>query len=286
MYDFESLYYSLTDGAVASFVITLVGAIVAVAAGFLLHCFVFGPKAKDPNASTLNKAANGQHFLPASIIKVAYYAGAVYLLFLGIAAFPASGWYGITTFISTAIFGNVILRVAYEIVMAARKAVGIDTDNNTAEEPKTETFINPALPKAAPQYPYQGPQYPGQMPQQYQQPYQQPPMQQYQQPQYQQPASAPMPVPTPVQPTPAQPVQAAPVQPVPTPVQPVQSAPIQQAQPVQSAPVAEVSLSKPIQTEAAQPVQQAQPSEMPCPSCGKLLKADAKFCPFCGKPMA
>ena len=138
-------YNRATGGSTAAFVITLIGAIVAIAAAILFYVMVIGPKSKDPNAGKLIKSANGQHFLPASIIKIAYYAGAIFLLFKGIAAFPLEGGHGINTFISEAIFGNVLLRIGFELVMAARKSVGIDTDNNTAEEPKTEQFIKTCL---------------------------------------------------------------------------------------------------------------------------------------------
>lgn len=206
--DFSSLINgvqaAVNGGATAGFVITLVGAVVAIAGAVLLYVMVFGPKSKDPNSGKLVKAANGQHFLPASVIKIAYYTGAIFLLFKGIAAFPLEGGHGVNTFISQAIFGNVVLRIGFELVMAARKSVGIDTDNNTAEEPQTEQFIKTGIPQLPPQHPYQAPQYQPQA-QQYQQPM--PVPQQYQQPepfpqQFQQPVpqqeSVPQPVPQPV----------------------------------------------------------------------------------------
>lgn len=207
--DFSSLINgvqaAVNGGATAGFVITLVGAVVAIAGAVLLYVMVFGPKSKDPNSGKLVKAANGQHFLPASVIKIAYYTGAIFLLFKGIAAFPLEGGHGVNTFISQAIFGNVVLRIGFELVMAARKSVGIDTDNNTAEEPKTEQFIKTGIPQLPPQHPYQAPQYQPQAQQQYQQP--EPVPQQYQQP---------MPVPQPFQ----QPVpqQESIPQPIPQPV--------------------------------------------------------------------
>lgn len=233
----------------ARFLIILIGAVVAVAAGILAHVLYFGPKSKDPYASNVCKFANGQRFLPVSVIKCAYYAAALFLVFEGIAAFPVSGFSGITTFISTAIFGNIFLRIGYELVMAARKNAGIDTDNNTAEEPKTSNVVIPQISNVQPQY--QGPQY---------------------QTQYQQPVQQAQPV----QPQFQQPVQPHYQQPAPAPVsQPVfqQPAPVQQVQPQQ------VQQPAPAPAPAPQAAQ-----DFPCPSCGKLLKAGAKFCPYCGKP--
>ena len=297
MYD---LFDSISNAFTANFVLTLLGAIIAVAGGIVLHMFVFGPKAKDPNASKLFKIANGQHFLPVSFIKVAYYAGAIYLVFLGISILPIMGGRGIPAFIGIAIFGNVILRIAYELVMAVRKAAGLDTENNSADEPKENKPLIVMQPKPQPQYQqFQQPQYqqPGQP--MYQQPpqtqYQQPAQPQYQQPapapvpqaapQYQQPAAPVQPVPTPVQPAPA-PVQSVPtpVQPVP---QPVAAAPVQNEipqpvpAPVQSIPTPAEPAAQTIPT----PVQPAPSAETICAACGKPMKPGAKFCPFCGKPV-
>ena len=57
MYDIYSL---LSGTAIASFIILLVGLLLAVAGGILLQWKVFGPKAKDPNAGKFAKYANGR----------------------------------------------------------------------------------------------------------------------------------------------------------------------------------------------------------------------------------
>lgn len=254
---------AINGGATAGFVITLVGAVVAIAGAILLYVLVFGPKSKDPNSGKFVKAANGQHFLPASVIKIAYYTGAIFLLFKGIAAFPLEGGHGVNTFISQAIFGNVVLRIGFELVMAARKSVGIDTDNNTAEEPQTEQFIKTGIPQLPPQHPYQAPQYQPQAQQQYQQPM--PVPQQFQQPEpYPQQFQQPEPFPQQYQ------------QPMPAPQQFQQPVPQQE------------SIPQPIPQTIPQQENVPQPEPVPqystCPNCGKQLKAGAKFCPFCGKP--
>ncbi len=260
MYGLDSVYEileNIQNAFTANFVLTLVGAVAAVVVGAVLHKLVFGPKSKDPNADKISKFANGQHFLPAGFIKGAYYAGAVYLLFLGISLFPLFGFSAINAFIGISVFGNVVLRIAYELVMAARKNAGIDIDNKTAEEPKVEPVKIPVLPPQ-PQYQQPGqfaqPQYRQPAPQQYQQPvpqqYQQPAQQQYQQPapqpQYQQSAPAP-----------------------------------QQYQ--QPAPVQNVQAEAPVQTAA--PVQAEAPQAAVCPGCGNPVKPGAKFCAVCGKPL-
>lgn len=274
--DFSSLINgvqaAVNGGATAGFVITLVGAVVAIAGAILLYVMVFGPKSKDPNSGKFVKAANGQHFLPASVIKIAYYTGAIFLLFKGIAAFPLEGGHGVNTFISQAIFGNVVLRIGFELVMAARKSVGIDTDNNTAEEPKTEQFIKTGIPQLPPQHPYQAPQYQPQA-QQYQQPM--PVPQQYQQPE---------PVPQQFQQPEPFPQQYQQPEPVPQQYQQPMPAPQQFQQPVPQ----QESIPQPIPQTVPQQESVPQPEPVPqystCPNCGKQLKAGAKFCPFCGKP--
>lgn len=225
----------------ANFLVLLIGAIAAVAVGIVLHMFVFGPKAKSDNPGKLAEYANGKRFLPLSVIKVTYYAIAVYLVFMGVSQCILSGYSGINGILQYTILGNVILRIAYEAVLAIRKNAGLDTENHTADEPK----VNQPLVQVRPQ-----------QPQQYQQPYQQPvPMTA---PVQQQPAPAPVP-----QPAPAPAPQPAPV-PQPVPAMPV-PAPVQPAQPTQ-------------------PVQLDKPTVAVCANCGKEIKADAKFCPFCGSP--
>lgn len=203
----------------ANFLVLLIGLIAAVAVGIVLHMFVFGPKAKDPNASSTVKFMNGQHFLPLSVIRITYYALAVYLIFVGISKCITGGYTGINGILQYTVLGNIILRIVYEAVLALRKSAGIDTDSNTAEEPKLDKPLvqpRPAVPQ------YQQPMY-QQPAQQYQQPVQpgQPAPMQYQQPaQFQQPA--PMPVPAPA-PAPA-PVHIPTAQPAPIQQQPVASA--------------------------------------------------------------
>lgn len=252
----------------ANFLVLLIGAIAAVAVGIVLHMFVFGPKAKSDNPGKLAEYANGKRFLPLSVIKVTYYAIAVYLVFMGVSQCILSGYSGINGILQYTILGNVILRIAYEAVLAIRKNAGLDTENHTADEPK----VNQPLVQVRPQ-----------QPQQYQQPYQQP------QPQYQQPYQQPVPMTAPVQqqPAPAPVPQPAPVpapQPAPVP-QPV-PAPAPQPAPVpQPVPSMPEAVSAPVQpAQPTQPVQLDKPTVAVCANCGKEIKADAKFCPFCGSP--
>ena len=223
----------------ANFLVLLIGAFAAVAVAIVLHMFVFGPKTKAANPGKLAEYANGRRFLPLAVVKVAYYAIAIYLVFIGIGQWIMNGYSGINGFVQYTIIGNVVLRIAYECVLAVRKNAGLDTDNNTAEEPKeNKPLIQPQ--PAQPQY-----QQPVQQPQQYQS--------------YQQPVPAPQPAPAPV----PQPVPAPALVPQPVP------APAPAPQPV-----------------PAEPVQPAVPATVFCGKCGKEIKADAKFCPFCGNPRA
>lgn len=249
----------------ANFLVLLIGAIAAVAVGIVLHMFVFGPKAKSDNPGKLAEYANGKRFLPLSVIKVTYYAIAVYLVFMGVSQCILSGYSGINGILQYTILGNVILRIAYEAVLAIRKNAGLDTENHTADEPKVNQPLVQVRPQQPQQYqqPYQQPQ------QQYQQPYQQP------QPQYQQPYQQPVAMTAPVQQQPA----PAPI-PQPAPVPAPQPAPV--PQPVPSMPEA---VSAPVQpAQPTQPVQLDKPTVAVCANCGKEIKADAKFCPFCGSP--
>lgn len=253
----EYLGNAIYGSFIANMIIGLLGVVASVAGSIVLDKLVFGPRAKDKNASKAAKVANGQHFLPLSFIRIGYYACAIYLVFLGISMFPLLGISGVPAFFGVAVIGNIVLHFVYELLLAARKNAGLDTDGDTAAEPKVEP-----QPAAQPYQQYQQPQQYQQMPQ-----YQQvPPMPQ----QYQQPAPAPVPQPVPPmsQPAPA---------PVPQPVPPMpQPAPAPVPQPVPPMP-------QPVPTPQAAPAPQAA-GDMACPHCGKLMKAGAKFCPFCGKP--
>ena len=308
------IYAALSGGMIANLLLTILGLVISVAAGILLYWKVFGPKAKDPSAGKFMQYANGQRFLPLCIVKITYYSLAAFLVFIGIAKCITTidGFGAVFKYV---IVGNVVLRILFETVLAVRKNAGIDTDNNTADEPKdSQSAFEPKLPTI---------------------PYQQP--QQTQHPQYQPNAQAAQPVQSvqPVQPVPVQPVQhvqPVPVQPVnavPTPVEPVPApapipapvpAPMPVPEPVPApmpipepvpapmpipepvpapapipepvpapAPVPEpVPAPAPIPAPAPQPVP-AQPKANSasafCTYCGNAVKPGAKFCPFCGKPL-
>ena len=278
------IYAALSGGMIANLLLTILGLVISVAAGILLYWKVFGPKAKDPSAGKFMQYANGQRFLPLYIVKITYYSLAAFLVFIGIAKCITTidGFGAIFKYV---IVGNVVLRILFETVLAVRKNAGIDTDNNTADEPKdSQSAFEPKLPTI---------------------PYQQP--QQTQHPQYQPNAQAAQPVQS-VQPV--QPVQPVPVQPAPMPVpEPVPApAPIPEPAPAPApipepvpaptpipepvpapAPIPEpVPASTPIPAPAPQPVP-AQPGANSasafCTYCGNAVKPGAKFCPFCGKPL-
>ena len=281
MYD---LYAALSGGLIANFLVLLLGLILSVGGAVLLYWKVFSPKVKDPNAGKFAKYANGQRFLPLVVVKVAYYALAMFLVFVGISKCITT-IDGFVAILEYAVIGNVVLRILYETVLAARKNAGLDTDNNTAEEPReSQAMFEPKIPAVPYQQPQQTvqPQYrPQSQPMNYYQPVQQVPAPQ--------PAPTPAPVPQPV-PTPA-PVP----QPVPTPVpvpQPVPTpAPVPQPAPM-PAPVPQPAPTPvPQQIPAPAAVPQPEPApqeaaEIPCPHCAKLLKVGARFCPYCGKPIA
>ena len=314
------IYAALSGGMIANLLLTILGLVISVAAGILLYWKVFGPKAKDPSAGKFMQYANGQRFLPLYIVKITYYSLAAFLVFIGIAKCITTidGFGAIFKYV---IVGNVVLRILFETVLAVRKNAGIDTDNNTADEPKdSQSAFEPKLPTI---------------------PYQQP--RQTQHPQYQPNAQAAQPVQS-VQPVPVQPVNAVPtpVEPVPAPMpipepvpapmpvpEPVPApapipepvpAPMPVPEPVPApapipepvpaptpipepvpapAPIPEpvpapmpvpepVPAPAPIPSPAPQPVP-AQPKANSasafCTYCGNAVKPGAKFCPFCGKPL-
>ena len=296
------IYAALSGGMIANLLLTILGLVISVAAGILLYWKVFGPKAKDPSAGKFMQYANGQRFLPLYIVKITYYSLAAFLVFIGIAKCITTidGFGAIFKYV---IVGNVVLRILFETVLAVRKNAGIDTDNNTADEPKdSQSAFEPKLPTI---------------------PYQQP--RQTQHPQYQPNAQAAQPVQSvqPVQPVqPVQHVQPVPVQPVnavPTPVEPA-PAPMTVPEPVPApAPVPEpvpAPMPVPEPVPAPAPVPEPVPAPMPVPEpvpaptpipapapqpvpaqpganfasafctyCGNAVKPGAKFCPFCGKPL-
>ena len=264
------IYAALSGGMIANLLLTILGLVISVAAGILLYWKVFGPKAKDPSAGKFMQYANGQRFLPLCIVKITYYSLAAFLVFIGIAKCITTidGFGAIFKYV---IVGNVVLRILFETVLAVRKNAGIDTDNNTADEPKdSQSAFEPKLPPI---------------------PYQQP--RQTQHPQYQPNAQAAQPVQS-VQPVPVQPVNAVPTPvehvPAPMPVPEPVPAPMPVPEPVPApAPIPEpVPASTPIPAPAPQPVP-AQPGANSasafCTYCGNAVKPGAKFCPFCGKPL-
>ena len=314
------IYAALSGGMIANLLLTILGLVISVAAGILLYWKVFGPKAKDPSAGRFMQYANGQRFLPLYIVKITYYSLAAFLVFIGIAKCITTidGFGAIFKYV---IVGNVVLRILFETVLAVRKNAGIDTDNNTADEPKdSQSAFEPKLPTI---------------------PYQQP--RQTQHPQYQPNAQAAQPVQS-VQPVPVQPVNAlpTPVEPVPAPMpipEPV-PAPMPVPEPVPApAPIPEpvpaptpipepVPASTPIPepvpaptpipepvpaptpipepVPAPTPIPEPVPAPTPIPApapqpvpaqpgansasafctyCGNAVKPGAKFCPFCGKPL-
>ena len=273
MYDIYSL---LSGTAIASFIILLVGLLLAVAGGILLQWKVFGPKAKDPNAGKFAKYANGQYFLPLPIIRITYYTLAIFLVFVGISK-CITELSGFVNILEYAVVGNVVLRILYETVLAVRKNAGLDADCNTASEPRED---RPMFEPKIPAVPYQQPQqtqHPQYEPNQYSQPQQQFP--QYQAPVQQAPAAQPVPEPvvnTVPQLVPEPVVNAAP-QPVPEPV--VNTVP----QPVPEPVVNTAPQPVPEPAAPAQPVELTKDTAF-CQFCGKEIKANAKFCPYCGKP--
>ena len=312
------IYAALSGGMIANLLLTILGLVISVAAGILLYWKVFGPKAKDPSAGRFMQYANGQRFLPLCIVKITYYSLAAFLVFIGIAKCITTidGFGAIFKYV---IVGNVVLRILFETVLAVRKNAGIDTDNNTADEPKdSQSAFEPKLPTI----PYQ-------QPQQTQHPQYQPNAQVAQPVQSVQPVQPVNAVPTPVEPAPApmtvpEPVPApAPVPepvpapmpvpepvpaptpipepvpastpipepvPAPTPIPEPVPAPTPIPEPVPApTPIPEpVPAPTPIPAPAPQPVP-AQPGANSasafCTYCGNAVKPGAKFCPFCGKPL-
>lgn len=276
MYDIYSL---LSGAAVANFIILLVGLLASIGGAILLQWKVFGPKSKDANAGKFIKFANGQSFLPLPIIKITYYALTFFLVFVGIAKCitELSGFVNILLY---AVVGNVVLRILYETVLAARKNAGLDADSDTASEPKED---RPMFEPKIPAVPYQQPQqtqHPQYEPNQYSQPQQQYP--QYQAPVQQTAPQTAAPVPQPVvnsvpQPVP-EPVNTVP-QPVPEPV--VNTVPQPVPEPVANS--VPQPVPEPVAAPASQPVELTKDTAF-CQFCGKEIKANAKFCPYCGKP--
>lgn len=270
------IYAALSGGMIANLLLTILGLVISVAAGILLYWKVFGPKAKDPSAGKFMQYANGQRFLPLYIVKITYYSLAAFLVFIGIAKCITTidGFGAIFKYV---IVGNVVLRILFETVLAVRKNAGIDTDNNTADEPKdSQSAFEPKLPTI---------------------PYQQP--RQTQHPQYQPNAQAAQPVQS-VQPVPVQPMNAVPtsVEPVPAPMpipepMPVPE-PVPAPMPIPTPAPAPMPVPEPVPAPAPVPTPAPQPAPAQpeansasafCTYCGNAVKPGAKFCPFCGKPL-
>ena len=271
------IYAALSGGMIANLLLTILGLVISVAAGILLYWKVFGPKAKDPSAGKFMQYANGQRFLPLSIVKITYYSLAAFLVFIGIAKCITTidGFGAIFKYV---IVGNVVLRILFETVLAVRKNAGIDTDNNTADEPKdSQSAFEPKLPTI---------------------PYQQP--QQTQHPQYQPNAQAVPVQPVNAVPTPVERVSAPIPAPVPAPA-PI-PAPVPAPAPIPEPVPAPAPIPEPVPAPAPIPEPAPAPAPIPAPQpapaqpeanaasafctyCGNAVKPGAKFCPFCGKPL-
>ena len=263
----------LSIGTIISGVFYSLFALAAVVVGIVLYTTVFCKKNDGKYTGFMGRLydfVNVKKFSLEPLLKAAYIIAALYITLSALLSFSDyNAWRGLGKLAIKVVLDNALLRIGYELaLLLVRVLKKLDSigDKLGADGEKSE-FAEEIFPKGVKAAVVQ----------------QNAPVQQNVA--VAQPAPVPQPVPAPV----PQPVQSAPVQqpipqpvPVPAPVpQPVeQSAPAAQpAADVQPAAVAQPAA-------AAQPAADVQPAAAQdftfCTVCGKQIKANSKFCPYCG----
>ncbi len=309
-----------TIGDIVRAIFIVVFGLLAIGGGILLHFTVFSNKNEGKYSGFMGWLYDFFNFKKLMIIpflKLTYIIAALNITLTAI--FELSSAQGFVDFLMQLIFGNIALRIGYELILLFVKNVRNTSDINAKLQGEPSEFNKCFEESAIPSYEKKAASAPVASA----------------------PAAAPVPtpvaVPTPVEDAPAPapvpvPVESTPAYSVPTPVEPV-AAPVELAKPVEPvavpveeapafvpmestpaysaptpvepeitpveevpAPVEEVPVTVAAPAEEAPtaseiddilasvpaPAAEAEPAKKVCPNCGKELIATAKFCGGCG----
>lgn len=241
-------------GSIIAGIFSVLFAVAAIVGGIILYCTVFS-KANDGKytgfMAKLYDFVNFKKFSIEPLLKVTYIILTVYVTLDAFLSFRGGFWSGLSNLLLKVVVYNAVIRIAYELAMLLVKGLKrlneinakLDGEAKGVNSEFEDVLFDESNRKPQPAAPVQQVQ----------------------------------PAPQPVAPVP-QPVAAVP--------QPV--APVQQVQPVAAVPQPAAPAPQPV-AAVPQPVAPVpQPVAAPaaalsaCISCGKEIKAGARFCPFCG----
>ncbi len=275
-----SYFLGINVGRLVAAIFGALFILAAVAGGIVLSATVFSKKNDGRYKGFMGKLydlVNFKKFAVVPLLRATYITLVIYVTFEAIMCFPTYGfWTGLGRFALTLVVGNAALRIIYEIIMLLVKGVrslkaiqrGLNAEDN--DDPEfMESLITPKnrVPAPAPMaepVPMSAPA----------------------------PAPAPMPATTSM----AEPVPMSAPAPAPAPM----STPTSMAEPVpMSAPAsASAPMTAPIPKPApmtaptqdslpgsgyvSQSVQSDENGMMMCANCGREIKVQSRFCPYCG----
>ncbi len=267
-----SYFLGINVGRLVAAIFGALFILAAVAGGIVLSATVFSKKNDGRYKGFMGKLydlVNFKKFAVVPLLRATYITLVIYVTFEAIMCFPTYGfWTGLGRFALTLVVGNAALRIIYEIIMLLVKGVrslkaiqrGLNAEDN--DDPEfMESLITPKnrvpAPMSAPA--------PATAPMPAPAPMAEPvPMS----------APAPAPAPMPATTSMAEPVPMSAPAPAPAPM----TAPIPKPAPM-TAPTQD---SLPGSGYVSQSVQSDENGMMMCANCGREIKVQSRFCPYCG----
>ena len=293
LYDYYG-YYGRGFGA-GQAVWMILALLLAIIGGFVVY-FVFLPDKKERRyrgfAAWLYDFLNFKKMTIEAVLKITYSISAIFITLFSFGLIPTSFW----LFLLVLIFGNLICRLSYELIM-----IRISIWRNTRDINKKLGSTDPdddismvsdfTIPETrSNQNPYSQPYYAHQKPYRASEQAYTPPQQTYEAPKTsytapQQTYTPPKPAYEPPKPAYTAPASFVPAQTAQSPVTAYQApepeVPVQEAPFTQAAPEPEI------------PAQEAAPAEVfeepkvrVCQNCGAEVSLEARFCRNCGKPLS
>lgn len=142
--------------AIAVTVISIIAGILAIAGGIVLYFTVFSKKNEGKYTGFLGWLYNFVHFntlMVEPIMKITYLIGAISVTLTSFTWFPILGGLGFFAFLLQIVFGNVLLRLFYEmvimLVIIARNLNEINAKMKGASNGANSQFSSSIIPAAA-----------------------------------------------------------------------------------------------------------------------------------------